>query len=114
KFKHSNTFAANISDMLSDSFFISDGLIGDFAKKKINNLIIHLNELLEKKNDQQNIEPNIGNTEEYKKIIHIIDEPIIKSKLMEMYLEVYGDDERLQYLKEEKLKIDSEIEKLTH
>jgi len=38
------TFGANITDLLADSFFIKDGLIGDFAKSKINEVITWINE----------------------------------------------------------------------
>src|SRR5690606_9204622 len=36
------TFGANIHDLLADSFFISDGLMGDFAKEKINKTLTWL------------------------------------------------------------------------
>ena len=36
------SFGANIHDLLADSFFIGDGLIGDFAKEKINETIEEL------------------------------------------------------------------------
>lgn len=37
------TFAANITDLLTDSFFLENGLIGDFAKRKIDEVIAYLN-----------------------------------------------------------------------
>ncbi len=37
-----NTFAGNISTLFSDSFFIEDGLIGSYAKEKINDLINYI------------------------------------------------------------------------
>ena len=40
--KDKNSFGANITDLLADSFFIDDGLIGDFAKSKINQALIDL------------------------------------------------------------------------
>lgn len=70
--KHS--FGANITDLLADSFFIEDGLLGDFAKDKINNTI----DWLRNEKDSQN-------SEYHRKIIQIIDEPIVKQKLTEMY-----------------------------
>ncbi len=71
------TFAANIHTLFSNSFFIQDGLIGSFAKEKINNLIDYL--LL---NDSEEIKKNeivIRN------LIDFIGEPILKNKLIEMY-----------------------------
>ena len=40
--KH-KTFAANITDLLTDSFFLENGLMGDFAKRKIDEVIAFLN-----------------------------------------------------------------------
>lgn len=68
------SFAANITDLLADSFYIEDGLIGDFAKEKLKDLIAWL----DNKNETQN-------AEKYKSIIKIIDEPIVQRKLAEMY-----------------------------
>ncbi|NHQ79863.1 hypothetical protein HAV25_19555, partial [Elizabethkingia miricola] len=48
----------------------------------------------------------------HKKIIEIIDEPIIKSKLVEMYSEIFGNEERINYLERERERIKDEIEKL--
>lgn len=39
----------NISDLLADSFFIEDGLMGDFVKNKIEEIICGLNENKENK-----------------------------------------------------------------
>ncbi|WP_278554621.1 AAA family ATPase [Elizabethkingia bruuniana] len=117
RFKNTNTFAANISDLLSDSFFIGDGLIGEFAKTKINETIEWLNstreEQVKKEKSQKNKFDKLSSEKEYhKKIIEIIDEPIIKSKLVEMYSEIFGNDERRNYLLREKNRIEEEIEKL--
>lgn len=73
------SFAANITDLLSDSFFIETGLIGAFSKKKIKEAVDWLNE----KN-------NKVNAEYYQKLIENIDEPIVQRKLGEMY------DEKMQ------------------
>lgn len=87
KFK---SFAANITDLLADSFFIEDGLLGDFAKKKINKTILWLNDRDAK-----------SNAEYHKKIIQSIDEPIIKSKLAEMFSEKMKDTLAKDILKKE-------------
>jgi len=70
------TFAANIHTLLSDSFFVENGLIGDFASLKINEII---EQLLKRK------ELNSDERENMRKLIHQIGEPIIKNKLMQMY-----------------------------
>jgi energy-coupling factor transporter ATP-binding protein EcfA2 len=68
------TFGANISDLIADSFFIEDSLIGIFAFDKIQ-------ETIEWLNNKDNLESKIY----YKTIIKLIDEPIIQRKLAEMY-----------------------------
>ncbi len=68
------TFGANISDLIADSFFIEDSLIGNFAFDKIQDTIKWLN-------SKDNIERKIY----YKTLIKLIDEPIIQRKLAEMY-----------------------------
>jgi energy-coupling factor transporter ATP-binding protein EcfA2 len=66
-----DTFGANIHTLLSHGFFMSDGLMGEFAKEKINKAIEYLNK------------PKLTQEEiEYcENIISIIGEPIIKNQL---------------------------------
>jgi predicted ATP-binding protein involved in virulence len=71
--KSLRTFGANITDLLADSFFVDDGLVGDFAKDKIQETIIWLK--IDSKKE----------AEHYRTLIGIIDEPIVKRKLAEMY-----------------------------
>ena len=80
--------------MLSDSFFIDEGLIGNFSKKKIEETIKWLNKA-DYKND----------AEYYEQLIRNIDEPIVKIKLSEMY------DEKMSKNIEEEI-IDEQIRKL--
>lgn len=68
------TFGANISDLIADSFFIEDSLIGEFAYDKIQDVIKWLNK-----------KHNFKKKSYYKTLIHMIDEPIIQRKLAEMY-----------------------------
>ncbi|MFM9989225.1 AAA family ATPase [Flavobacterium sp.] len=97
----SKSFAANITDLLADSFFVENGLIGDFAKKKINDTIEWLNNIDEIKSASE----SENQAEIFKKIIDVIDEPILKIKLLEMYGEKMGIsiknqilDEQIKYL----------------
>ena len=80
------TFGAGVTDLLADSFFIKDGLIGDFAKSKINEVIMWINENRNKtKIDEEKLAY-------YKKVIELIDERVIKLKLSEMITELLPDN----------------------
>ena len=113
------TFGANIHELLTDNFFMSNGFIGDFAKDKINKTIEWLNEELIKKRKFENEKQSEKfkfNSDEFKfhkGIISLIDEPIIKIKLSEMLFEIdnNNDDfhdnlilEQINYLKEKLIK----------
>lgn len=80
------TFGANITDLLADSFFLEKGLIGDFARKKINDVIDWINE------NRNKTEINEEELERYQKVIELIDERVIKLKLSEMITELLPDN----------------------
>ena len=70
------TFGANIHTLLSDSFFMDDGLMGEFAKDKINdvyNFIVH------HKTDK------IKSKEDAQAIIDIVGEPLIQRELQQLF-----------------------------
>lgn len=69
-----NPFGANIHTLLSHGFFMKDGLMGEFAKGKIEDLINYLNDK----------ESKIQNNDEAQKLLNIIGEPIIKNQLQKM------------------------------
>ncbi|QBR13220.1 hypothetical protein [Sphingobacterium sp. CZ-2] len=71
------SFAANVSDLLSDSFFIDNGLIGDWANFSITKFI---DILKEKQLNSIDI-----TDDEVIMFLKAIDEPIVKFKLAEMY-----------------------------
>jgi len=71
------SFGANIHDLLSDSFFMKDGYMGEFAKEKIKSAIDYL-----EKYPNQN---KIWNNNNIKKFIDLISEPLIKNSLNELY-----------------------------
>ncbi len=50
--------------------------------------------------------------EYHKNIIEIIDERIIKTKLLEMYSEIFGNEEREKYLKNEIERLNEELKTL--
>lgn len=93
------TFGANIHELLTDNFFMTNGFIGDFAKNKIDKTINWLNtELLKKKGFEKKETGELYNVnkEDYKfhkGIISLIDEPIIKLKLSEMLSEIHDDED---------------------
>lgn len=90
--KREQTFAANIHTLFSDSFFLKESLIGDFAMKKINWIIgiLHSNERIIKINEQK-----------VRKIINVIGEPIIKAKLKSMLDErLFSKNSEIKRLKE--------------
>ncbi len=68
------TFGANIHTLLSHGFFMKDGLIGEFAKGKIDLAIKYLNQKILTKKELDYCE----------NIISIIGEPIIKRELQKM------------------------------
>lgn len=94
------TFGANITDLLADSFFLEKGLIGDFARKKINDVIDWINE------NRNKTEINEEELERYQKVIELIDERVIKLKLSDMITELLPDNTFYNEM------IDKEIEKL--
>ena len=101
------SFGANITDLLSDSFFFSSEdkvLIGDFAKHKIS---ITLNWLRNKQNRTNFKKEDL---KYHKQIIEMIDEPLVKNKLRNLYFENFSDDE--DYKKEQIARLQSEIDKL--
>ncbi len=80
------TFGANITNLLEDSFFVNDGLIGDFAKHKIEKTINWINDAKESQN--RNKELFSKELKYHKDIISIIDEHVVKIKLAEMISEL--------------------------
>lgn len=70
----SATLGANVHELFSHSFFLTEGLIGDYAKEKINEVA----------NNLLNIYSNLD--QDYiEKFINQIGEPIIKGRLLELY-----------------------------
>ena len=79
------TFGANIHTLLSDSFFMEDGLMGEFAKGKIDKAIKLLNQEHLDEKDLKYCE----------QIISIIGEPIVKNQLQRIL-----DSKRLRKIDE--------------
>ena len=103
--KIQKTFGANITDLLAHSFFVENGLIGDFSKSKIKEVIDWINESkklsLEKKKSTQFKEK----LNYYKKIVNLIDEKVVKIKLLEMITDLVPDNEYYNQVIEEEIKL---------
>jgi hypothetical protein len=85
------SFGANITDLMADSFFIGDGLVGNFAKKKITEVV----EGLKSGNKEQDEKGY------YRSLINLIDEPLVNRKLSEMFDEVYNEDLSLKAINDQ-------------
>ncbi len=81
--EHKQTFASNIHTLLSDSFFLDNGFIGTFAKKKLDAVIKDLNTTKDISTERK---------VEIRKIIISIGEPILKRKLLEMFNDKFNQD----------------------
>lgn len=95
---NSNTFAANIHTLFSDSFYMDGMLIGEYAKDKINDIIKYLND-----------EPVTTNNDNYKKIIDSIGEPLLRKKLQDMWFEKFGLQEKLEVLRKQIAEVEQKI-----
>lgn len=92
------TLGANIHELYSHSFFLNGGLIGEYAKRRINEVA---NTLISASSDQT------INWSHLEKFINQVGEPIIKARLVELYNQKY------QLTKpNERLEVKSEIESL--
>lgn len=75
-----DTFGANIHTLLSHGFFMYDGLIGEFAKEKINQVYNFITKRETK---------YIKSLNEAQNIINIIGEPLIKRQLQELFNQTF-------------------------
>ena len=113
-FKDKQTFGANIHTLLSDGFFMSDGLMGEFAKgkieeiKKFYELVKKCEKVIKESEKVESTIQNIylGYEKDFKHIQSIIGEPflqtVIKNYLDELDILFYGKNQFL----------DNEIERL--
>lgn len=78
-----NPFAANVNDILHQSFFLDKGFMGEFARKKILSLVDSL------KNENNFHE---WNQEDARSFIEGLDEKLIRKLLMDLYKQRYEAD----------------------
>jgi len=111
------TFGANIHTLLSDGFFMSGGLMGEFAKRKITTILRFLNG----KNKFINIEkrqlvglklPNNFIQKQIKPIIEIIGEDFLREKLLHLYNRFYKLETKEQKYINEISQLREEINRL--
>ena len=101
-----DTFGANIHTLLSHGFFMKDGLMGEFAKDKISQILF----LLSNKIGPINIP-----IEQIKPIIEIIGEDFLREKFLKMYDEKFKIKSKVDEIKElkaENKELIAEIERL--
>ena len=101
---------------MADSFFIGDGLIGDFAKEKIETTIKWLNDCETKKfNYKSDFYIEESEKEFHLKVIELIDEKMIHYKLREKYFEIFPEkfeeEEKEKNLKKLAAELGYKIEK---
>lgn len=97
-----NTFAANIHSILRNGFFLEDGTMGEFAKEKVNELFRILHEV----SDGDEFDS------ELRKNILLVSEPILRTQLLRMYNELYGDSKKLKKMMTLINELSSEIRSL--
>ena len=90
------TFGGNVIDLLSKSFFLDKGYIGEFAKNKIQGIIDNL----QTDNDET---ISVVDKESLLNNVKLIGEPFLKEKLTEMYYAKYEKEKLIQEL-EDKIK----------
>ena len=96
-----NPFGANIHTLLSHGFFMKDGLMGEFAKEKINKAITLLNKSRRLSRTSLKYCENI---------ISIIGEPILKATLEKMLdNKLNANETKLDKLKRQQKKIEEAI-----
>ena len=81
-----DTFGANIHDMLSDSFFLSKGVMGEYVKETI----LSLNAFL---SGNESIGEFTWTRESSWEVINIIGEPLIKKQLSAIWIEKYKEED---------------------
>ena len=126
------TFGANIHDLLKNSFFLEGGSMGELAKDKINQTIFFLNfkilenelskiktvdrdnELYSLKEEELNeLKKRVldFNLLKHKILIQNIGEPLLKSKLSEMYDQVTREKTEIEIIEKKIFDLQIELEK---
>jgi len=98
------SFGANIHTLLSHGFFMKDGLMGKFAKEKIDELLEYLN---------GNLETSIKNNDEAQYRINMVGEPVLRKQLQKMLNEKkFFKKDRINLIEEQIKELSNELEQL--
>lgn len=96
------TFGANIHTLLSDAFFMDEGLMGEFAKSKINDVYKFLSD--------DNYDGDMT-TDKAEQIIKIIGEPILQKELQKLFDKNIDIDEQIKAHEDEIARLKAKKEK---
>ncbi len=96
-----NPFGANIHTLLSHAFFMQEGIMGDYAKEKINEVI----------NNIQGKKDSLSK-KQMKSVISQIGEPFLKLKIEQMYNEKFDIGDELEELHKQQQQIHLKIQQL--
>lgn len=109
------TLGANIHDLLRKSFFMRQGVMGEFAREQIKDLIRWLRSQIEKDKYKGELPKYSWAKEKVRRVIDAIGEPMIQTDLNELYAQAFLDSldaidleiARLEKLKAERKKKDN-------
>jgi hypothetical protein len=98
------TLGANIHDLLANAFFLGDSLVGDFARRKINEVIQRLTDSNTALTAEQ--VPVLSHT------IELVAEPLIRNKLQQMLVEKLLAEGNQQVLNAEARRLEALLNRL--
>ena len=97
--RDTNSFGANLFELMKDNFFLKNGFIGEFAQEKINSLI----DFIESETPEDN---EAWTVESARSFVNIIGEPLIREELRKLLLERFRKnlseedlDEEIEWIK---------------
>ena len=79
-----NTLGANVNELLNQSFFLSGGFMGEFAKVKIESLVKYMNE---------GVNDDGWNEENAKTFMDLVGDEVIRYQLQQLYTKRFGNSE---------------------
>jgi AAA15 family ATPase/GTPase len=100
-----NPFAANLNDILYQSFFLEGGFIGEHAKDTINQAVNTMERLIVK---QKVSKTSAWNETTLIELINMTGEPLLRDNLLGLYMQVYEQKTYEEQLEEK----DTEIKRL--
>lgn len=105
--KDTCTLGANIYELLSDSFYMNNGFMGEYANSKIKSVIAYLEGVIELQTNPKNIDSSEPiskwTKEQAKSFINLIGEPMLRYSLLDLFHKAFFTN---------KSQIDAEIARL--